>query len=278
MNLPQDWTLESLGNCCKVVSGSTPRRNKSEYWNGDIDWVTPKDLSHLNSSVLQEAPEKITELGYKSCSTTLLPKGSILFSSRAPIGLIAIAGKPMCTNQGFKSLIPNSSVYSAYLYWCMRFFTPQLASQGCGTTFKELSKTVVEKFKIPLPPLEEQKRIAKILDKADEIRRKRKESIRLTDELLRSTFLDMFGDPVINPKGWEVKKLGEIANFVGGGTPSRKINSYYQGDICWITSKDMGKDIIEDSQEHITLEAIENSSTKMIEKKCLLIVVKSKIL
>ncbi len=210
MNYPNNWKYLSIKECCNVVSGSTPRRNQPEYWGGDIDWVTPKDLSNLNVPILEEAPEKITELGYKSCSTTLLPKGSVLFSSRAPIGLIAIAGRKMCTNQGFKSLVPNQSVDSAYLYWCVRYFTPQLAAQGSGTTFKELSKIIVEKFKIPIPPLEEQKRIAAILDKADSIRRSRQEAIRLTEELLRSTFLDMFGDPVTNPKGWEIKPLIEV--------------------------------------------------------------------
>lgn len=224
MNYADNWQYLSIKDCCKVISGSTPKRNKLEYWDGEIDWVTPKDLSNLNISVLKEAPEKITELGYKSCSTTLLPKGSILFSSRAPIGLIAIAGKQMCTNQGFKSLVPNSSIDSAYLYWCIRNFTPQLAAQGSGTTFKELSKTIVEKFKIPVPPLEEQKRIAAILDKADGIRRKRKEAIALTEELLRSTFLDMFGDPVTNPKGWETICLGELAIIQSGIAKGKKID------------------------------------------------------
>lgn len=272
------WDLVKIGDCCKVISGSTPRRNKPEYWNGDILWATPKDLSKLDGQYLNETPDLITQEGYKSCSTTLLPKGAILFSSRAPIGLVAIAGKEMCTNQGFKSLIPEKSVDSNYLYWCMKFCAPKLAQQGSGTTFKEVSKTVVERFKIPLPPIAEQKRIAEILDKADAVRRKRQEAIRLTEELLRSTFLDMFGDPVTNPKGWDVVKLGEIAEFLGGGTPSRKQEDYFKGSIGWATSKDMGVDILEDTEEHITQEAIDNSSTQYVSRGNLLVVVKSKIL
>jgi type I restriction enzyme S subunit len=215
--LPETWILIPLGDCCQIISGSTPKRNKPEYWGGDIPWVTPKDLSKLRTPVLEDAPEKITEAGYKSCSTTLLPQGSILFSSRAPIGYVAIAGRPMCTNQGFKSLVPNEYVHSPYLYWCMRQYASDIEALGSGTTFKEVSKGIVERFKIPLPPLEEQRRIAAILDKADGVRRKRKEAIRLTEELLKSTFLEMFGDPVTNPKGWEVKRLGEICtNFQNG--------------------------------------------------------------
>lgn len=225
------WKLVKIGDCCQVVSGSTPRRNKPEYWNGFIDWVTPKDLSNLNSPVLKEAPERITELGYKSCSTTLLPKGTVLFSSRAPIGLVAIAGKEMCTNQGFKSLVPSDNVNSSYLYWCMKHFTPYIASQGAGSTFKEVSKAIVSKFKIPLPPIEEQKRIAAILDKADEVRRKRQEAIRLTEELARSQFLHMFGDPVTNPKKWVRKRLGLYISYSNNGLSRRRKISTNQGEV-----------------------------------------------
>ena len=240
MIYPDTWQHVSIKECCRVISGSTPRRNKPEYWNGGIHWVTPKDLSNLNVPILKEAPEKITKIGYKSCSTTLLPKGSILFSSRAPIGLVAIAGREMCTNQGFKSLVPNESVDSSYLYWCIRYFTPQLAAQGSGTTFKELSKTIVEKFKIPLPPLEEQKRIAAILDKADAIRRKRKKAIALTEELLRSTFLDMFGDPVTNPKGWKVVELEKILgeSFQNGAYFPKDKYSNSEGSIEMVHMSD----------------------------------------
>ena len=205
--LPKNWILIPLGDCCQIISGSTPKRNKPEYWGGDIPWVTPKDLGKLKTPVLEDAPEKITEAGYKSCSTTLLPQGLILFSSRAPIGYVAIAGRAMCTNQGFKSLVPNEYVHSPYLYWCMRQYASDIEELGSGTTFKEVSKGIVERFKIPLPPLEEQRRIAAILDKADGVRRKRKEAIRLTEELLKSTFLEMFGDPVTNPKRLNMIKL-----------------------------------------------------------------------
>ena len=215
--LPETWILIPLGDCCQIISGSTPKRNKPEYWGGDIPWVTPKDLGKLKTPVLKDAPEKITEAGYKSCSTTLLPQGSILFSSRAPIGYVAIAGRPMCTNQGFKSLVPNEYVHSPYLYWCMRKYASDIEALGSGTTFKEVSKGIVERFIIPLPPLEEQRRIAAILDKADGVRRKRKEAIRLTDELLKSTFLEMFGDPVTNPKGWEVRELGDCVKDIESG-------------------------------------------------------------
>lgn len=131
---------------------------------------------------------------------------------------------------------------------------------------------------VPLAPLEEQRRIAAILDKADAVRRKRQQAITLIEELLQSAFLEMFGDPVTNPKKWKVESLGEIATFLGGGTPSRKQSKYYEGDICWASSKDMSVDVLVDTEEHITKEAIDSSSTKLVGVGVLLVVVKSKIL
>jgi len=187
-------TYIKLKDCCTVVGGATPKRNIPEYWGNDVPWVTPKDVSKMEAPVLDDAPEYISNKGFDSCSTYMLPKGSILFTSRAPIGNVAIAGREMCTNQGFKSLIPGSGVDSSYLYHCMKYMSQKIQDLGNGATFKEVSKKIIEEFKIPLPPLKEQKRIAEILDKADAIRRKRQQAIDLTDQLLRSVFLDMFGD------------------------------------------------------------------------------------
>jgi type I restriction enzyme S subunit len=208
----------------------------------------------------------------------MLPSRAVLFTSRAPIGLVAIADVPVCTNQGFKSLVPGPDVDSAYLYWCLRRHATRIAATGSGSTFAEVSKEVVARFQIPLPPLAEQRRIVAVLDKADTLRRKRRESLRLLDEFLRSAFLEMFGDPVRNEKGWDVKPLGDVAEFVGGGTPSRSVNAYFTGEICWATAKDIQSENLFDTQEHITPPAIENSATKLVSPGTILIVVKSKVL
>jgi type I restriction enzyme S subunit len=136
----------------------------------------------------------------------------------------------------------------------------------------------LKNLQVHLPPLPEQKRIAAILDKADALRRKRREAIARLDTLLQSVFLEMFGDPVRNPRGWETRGLGEVATFVGGGTPSRAVPAYYTGSICWATSKDMKGDVLGDTQEHITEEAIGRSATKLVPAGAILVVVKSKIL
>lgn len=183
-----NWPMVKLKDCCEVVGGATPKRNIASYWEGDIPWITPKDISNLNSPFIYEAPEHISSAGYKAAATYMLPVGTILLTSRAPIGNVAIAGIELCTNQGFKSLIPGKNVYNKYLYHCIKKFVPQLELLGNGATFKEVSKKVVENFEIPLPPFEEQKRIADILDKADDIRQKREQAIKLADVFLLATF------------------------------------------------------------------------------------------
>lgn len=205
------WPLVKLKDCCEVVGGATPKREVAEYWDShDVPWVTPKDVSDLACPILEDAPEYISEAGFRSCSTSMLPKGSVLVTSRAPIGNIAIAGRDLCTNQGFKSLVPNADVDGIYLYYCMKQSSERLQALGNGATFKEVSKKIVEEFEIPLPPLSEQQRIAAILDKADAIRRKRQQAIQLANDFLRAVFLEMFGDPVSNPKGWAVRPLIQL--------------------------------------------------------------------
>ncbi|EGQ8940435.1 restriction endonuclease subunit S [Vibrio parahaemolyticus] len=238
--------MVKLKDCCTVVGGATPKRNISEYWDSrDVPWVTPKDISKLSNKVLDDSPEYISQLGFDKCATYLLPKGSVLLTSRAPIGNVAIAGRDMCTNQGFKSLVPSDCIDSTYLYYCMVMHSPKLEALGNGATFKEVSKKIVEEFEIPLPPLAEQKRIASILDKADAICRKRQQAIDLADEFMRAVFLDMFGDPVMNPKKFPVgtiRDFVEAANY-GSSAKASEVDGEYpilrMGNITYNGAIDM---------------------------------------
>ena len=215
-----------LGECAEIHSGSTPRTNNPDFWDGDITWVTPKDLSKLKSKFISKTESKITQLGFDSCSTKLLPENSVLFSSRAPIGHVAINTIPMCTNQGFKSFVPKADLLdSQYLYYWLKANKEYLQDLGVGATFKEISKTVIANVEIPLPPLAEQRRIASILDQADELRQKRQQAIEKLDQLLQATFIDIFGDPVSNPKGWDLKPVGEISESKLGKMLDKKKQS-----------------------------------------------------
>lgn len=159
LNSTNGWRMRRIAEIAEVVSGATPRTKIKEYWNGDILWVTPKDLGKLKSTEISDTERKITKAGHESCSAKLLPVGSVLLSSRAPIGHLAINTKPMCTNQGFKSLIPHEEIYNRYLYWFLKGSVSELQGMGRGCTFDEISKGLVESFEIPVPSLAEQHRI-----------------------------------------------------------------------------------------------------------------------
>ena len=236
-----NWPISTIGEVCAVVSGATPKTGNPEYWDGDIPWVTPKDLSELSQKHLSDTPRKITEAGLHSCSAKMLPAQSVLLSSRAPIGLVAINTLPVCTNQGFKSMVPRDGcIASDYLYWWLKAHREALEHRGRGATFKEVSKKIVEEIAIPLPPLTEQTRIAGILDAADALLAKRREAIAHLDTLLQSVFLDMFGDPVTNPMGWEERNLGELAQwFRNGLSPSTK--GTIDGDVLTLSAITRGR-------------------------------------
>ena len=154
-----DWPIKGLGEVCEIVSGSTPRTTVREYWGGDIPWITPDDLSGYAEKTIARGARSLTPAGYESCSTHLVPAGTALYTSRAPIGYVAIAAQPVCTNQGFKSFVPSSALDSDFLYWFLRFSTPRIRKLGSGTTFPELSKTTAREIPIPVPPLADQRRI-----------------------------------------------------------------------------------------------------------------------
>jgi type I restriction enzyme S subunit len=213
----------SLGECCEIISGATPKISVEEYWDGEFCWATPKDLSNLGAPYIADTQRKITAAGLQSCATRLLPTGSVLLSSRAPIGYVAINEVPMATNQGFKNLIPDpSKVGAKYLYHWIRANRIYLDSLGNGATFKEVSKEVVSRVEIPLPNIMEQRQIAEVLDQAEVLRVKRRQALAQLDELIRSIFLDMFGDPVRNTKDFPLVRLGDLTDIGNGSTPSRK--------------------------------------------------------
>ncbi|MDD2541054.1 MAG: restriction endonuclease subunit S [Desulfuromonadaceae bacterium] len=211
--------LGSLGN---IVSGGTPDTQNPEYWDGGVLWVTPAEISQ-STIIINDTARKISLAGLSSSGARLFPEGTVILSSRAPIGKVAIAGKEMCCNQGFKNIICSDSLFNKYLFYYLRSRTEYLNSLGRGATFKELSKSIVENIEIPLPPIDTQRKIAAILDKAQELIDLRKAQIEKLDDFLRSVFLDMFGDPVTNPKGWEVDRLDNVAEIVSGVAKGRKL-------------------------------------------------------
>ena len=162
--LPVGWTKAALGEVADIVSGSTPKTSVEDHWGGHIQWLTPDDLSSNKSKVVDGGKRTLTQKGYDSCSTRLVPKGTVLFTSRAPIGYVAIAGGEICTNQGFKSVVPGPNLTSDYLYWHLQERTPDIRSRASGTTFLEISGKRMGATVVVLPPLPEQHRIVEILE------------------------------------------------------------------------------------------------------------------
>ena len=253
-----------LGDVCTVISGSTPKTSVEEYWNGDVKWITPAELD-ADSYYIYDSVKHITELGMNKTGLSYMPVGTVILSSRAPIGKTAIAGCELCCNQGFKNLICSDNIFNEYLYHFLRAKTDYLNSLGRGATFKEISKAIVENVRIPLPTINEQKYIAIQLNKVTVLIDKRKKQLEKLDELVKSRFVEMFGDVANNPKYGGIP-LGTICSTLSGGTPTTKVPEYYQGDIPWISTPYLGSNHINGSsaKAYITEDAIKNSATHLI--------------
>ena len=168
-DLPELWTFARLKHIGGIVGGGTPKTNISKYWDGNIPWLTPADLSGYDSMYISTGSRTITDFGLKSSSAQMLPANSILYSSRAPIGYTAIATIPVCTNQGFKSVVPYDFSMSPYLYYCLRARTDNIIQRATGTTFKEISGSEMAETIIPIPPLNEQSKIIEKVTQLQEV-------------------------------------------------------------------------------------------------------------
>jgi len=162
--IPEGWTVGQLRRFVSVLNGATPRSGEPLYWDGEIAWATPEDLSQIAGAELTSTNRTLSLSGYESCGTTLVPSGSVILSTRAPIGLVAVAGIPLCTNQGCKTLTPNRDTDSYYLYYELLAFFQELQSLGKGTTFLELAAEQLKALCIVSPPLAQQRTIADFLD------------------------------------------------------------------------------------------------------------------
>lgn len=170
-DLPEGWEWVRLGDIGAVIGGGTPKTNIAEYWSEDssgIPWLTPADLSGYTNMYISKGTRMITELGLQKSSTQLLPKGSVIFSSRAPIGYTVIAENDICTNQGFKSTIPYLMNMNKYIYWTLISLVPKITEKASGTTFKEISGSKLSLEYFPLPPLYIQDQIVQKLEQISE--------------------------------------------------------------------------------------------------------------
>ena len=216
----EGWEYKKLGDICQIITGSTPKTNIKEYWDGEYPWVTPAELK--GDVFIEDTERHISDEAVVHTNLTLMPIGTVLLSSRAPIGKVAITAREMYCNQGFKNLICSDSISNKYLYLWLKGKTTYLNSLGRGATFKEISKSIVENIQIPLPPIHIQHSIVSELEKINELIYLKNEQLSDYDNLAESIFYEMFGDPVTNDKRWDIKKIGEIGTVERGAGISKK--------------------------------------------------------
>ena len=233
--------MAKLGEVCTIVSGSTPKTSVTSYWDGNIKWITPAELNE-DTFYIMDSVRHITEEGKEKTGLSYLPTGTVILSSRAPIGKTAIAGCEMCCNQGFKNLICSDAIYNEYLYFFLKSKTDYLNSLGRGATFKEISKSIVESIEIPLPEVNQQKEIAEKFKKLEQLISLRKQQLAKLDELVKARFVEMFGTFPANPFRWDTGKIQDVVSDVrygssrpaveGGKYPYLRMNNItYSGEL-----------------------------------------------
>lgn len=290
--VPNDWKTLRIKNVASIVNGSTPSSSVEEYWDGDIIWATPGDFNKFDK-IIDDSESKITEAGYKSCGTSMVPVGSVVITTRAPIGNVLIAGKELCTNQGCKTLVPNR-IESRFLYYIISISSIELNILGQGTTFLELSKESLGTFKLPLPKYNEQLTIANYLDdqtqKIDRLKANKKAQVEKLKELrqieinnavtkglnpnaeMKDSGIEWLGKI---PKHWEKRKIATNFQIIGSGTtPDAGNEEYYDetGKYYFVNTGDLKDCEIHDCEKKITEEAFAKfTSLKLFPVNTLLI-------
>lgn len=294
--IPQDWGLRKIKTNFDIIAGATPKSGEASFWDGDIPWITPAD--YTTEGVYVSAGHKsITQDGLNSCATSLIPEGSIIFSKRAPVGLVAINSNSLCTNQGCLSCVPKDSVDAKYYYYVMSIYGEQFDLFASGTTFKEISADAFANFKLPYPDYETQKRITSFLDtkcaeidaliaakeKTNALLKERRQSIiyeAVTKGLdptvpMKDSGVEWIGEI---PEGWEIAALKRLGTPATGSTPSKDNPDYWDGNIPWVSSKDMKSDYLLDSEDHITQAAVDECGLTLFNPGTLIFCVRSGIL
>lgn len=253
----EGWEYKRLGELCDIVMGQSPMGNSINENNG-IEFHQGKtnfgDKFLMESGIYTTSPIRIAE------------KKTILLCVRAPVGIINITERQVCIGRGLSSLKPRLGLELLYLYYCLLSKQNYFESNSTGSTFKAISSKVINNTIIQSPPKPTQLSIVSELDKLNELIQIKKEQLKDYDALAQSIFYEMFGDPVENEKGWEVKKFGDCFSIGAGGTPSTKVKEYWDnGTIPWIGSNMCQNCIITETDgKFITEEGLNHSSTKLL--------------
>jgi type I restriction enzyme S subunit len=245
-----------LGEICEIVSGSTPKTTVPEYWDGDLRWVTPAELSD-DSYMIYDTVRHITKVGAEKSGLSSFPEGTVLLSSRAPIGKVALAGCEMYCNQGFKNLICSDKINNTFLYWFLKSKREYLNSLGRGATFKEISKQIVSNIEIDVPSIEDQNIAANTLNHLMDIIGLRKKELQELDELIKARFVELFGHQSHNEKGLPYKTIDDVAEIYLGITHTPE---YVDEGVTFISAKNTSGDYLDLSDvKYISREEFEGA-------------------
>ena len=259
--IPKHWEIQRLKWVLSIISGSTPSSGVPEHWDGEIPWVTPSDLGKLRADTITSTERSITQEGYQSCGTTMVSGGSLVLSTRAPIGHLAIAGTDLCTNQGCKALVFRKNDSDRYFYYQLLAGRAELQSHGCGSTFQELGRDALASVSLVRPPVSEQRAIAAFLDREteriDTLIAKKERQI----ELLREKRAALISHAVTKgldpnapmkdsgvewlgkiPAHWEAKKIKRLSKVRRGASPRPIDDPVYfddEGEYAWVRISDV---------------------------------------
>ncbi len=229
------WPVAPLGDLCDVQIGKTPPRARKEYWGAGSPWLSIADMNQ--GWDLVSTKETITQLAIGDCNCRKVEPGTALLSFKLSVGKVGIARIPMYTNEAIAHLPVRDGKQLDARFLCRALVALDLnESTDRAAMGATLNKAKLNQIQIPLPPIEEQLRIADALDQADSLRAKRRVALADLDNLTKSVFLEIFGDPVTNPKHWPLVPIGKIGTVVTGNTPSRAVPEYFGNDIEWIKS------------------------------------------
>jgi len=262
-----EWVERKISDIGTVVGGATPSTKKPEnYEDGKIAWITPKDLSTFSGRYIERGERNITEIGLKSCSTQLLPPNTILFSSRAPIGYVAIAANEVCTNQGFKSVIPNENTDPLFLFYLLKYNKDKIEGMGSGTTFKEVSGNTMKNIVVNVPTDKKvQEKIAAILGSIDD---KIEENEQINNNLLQQ--LDTLYDEFSHRKNWSTVIINDIAEKVAMGPfgSNIKVSTFVSEGVPIISGNHLrGYFLEEPSFNYITEEHAQRLKNSLVYPK-----------
>ena len=261
-----EWVERKISDIGTVVGGATPSTKKPEnYEGGKIAWITPKDLSTFSGRYIERGERNITEIGLKSCSTQLLPPNTVLFSSRAPIGYVAITANEVCTNQGFKSVIPNENTDPLFLFYLLKYNKDKIEGMGSGTTFKEVSGNTMKNIVVNVPTDKKvQEKIAAILGYIDD---KLEENEQINNNLEQQA-MALYENTFCTPSNIAMKhiSLSDLMDYSGGSQPpaSKFIFIKRDGYIRFVQIRDY------DTDSHITYIP-ESAKNKLCEEHDIMI-------